>query len=372
MDKEEQQPQQQRQPAPQGGNGEQAPQAANGEQRRRYSLDEIADATARAVVPRDLDDVWNLAERAAKSGLFGVRSAEDAFVRIVTGAELGVSSYTALRTIAVFNGKPVLDATLIAALCQRSRDCLRWQYVEKTDQRCTIETHHRRDGVIRHSFTIQEAKDARLLGKDNWKYYPAAMLRARCISSLAKLAYPDVVAGVYTPEEMEQPLPDLTDGVASRLEADTAQRTTDALPTVEELQKQIDDAETLDALKEVSKAIRAAQMPPALLEDLRSAYSARKKELRAATPDAEPLDALKEVSKAIRAAQMPPAMLEELRSAYSARKKELRADAPDAEPSRPSEPEQQQPSDPGPPSDPEPPPAEPYKPTMREPGQDDY
>jgi hypothetical protein len=35
-------------------------------------------------------------------------------------------------------------------------------------------------------FTIEDAGCAGLLAKDNWRKYPAAMLRARCISAVAQ------------------------------------------------------------------------------------------------------------------------------------------------------------------------------------------
>jgi hypothetical protein len=50
---------------------------------------------------------------------------------------------------------------------------------------------------------MDEAKAAQLLGKDVWKKYPAAMLRARAISAMARAMFPDAINGVsYTPEEL--------------------------------------------------------------------------------------------------------------------------------------------------------------------------
>lgn len=250
------------------------------QERRPYSIDEIAEATARAVVPRHLDDVWDLAQRAAKSGLFGVRSSEDAFVRIVTGAELGISSYAALRCIAVVSGKPVLDATLIAGLCQRSRDCLRWSVLETTEQRCIIETQHRRDGVIKHAFTWKDAERAKLVGKDNWRNYPRAMLRARCISELARIAYPGVVAGIYTPEELERvEAPALTDTVASSLAQERREQVDAHEADIADLGSAIVEAETLDELNAVGERIRQAKLDGEPRALLREAFMARRKAL---------------------------------------------------------------------------------------------
>jgi hypothetical protein len=263
----------------------QAPGVAGGAQ-PRYSLDEIAEATTRAVIPRNLDDVLQLAQHAAKSGLFGVRSVSDAYVRIVTGLELGITSMAALRTISVFNGKPILDATLIAALCKRSPDCLRWTYVEITRERCTIETRHRRDGVQRLTWTMEDAKDAKLDKKDVWRSYPRAMLRSRCITEIARMVYPGVVAGIYTADEAEEmggEAPLLTSEAAAVIAADDAEKAEEAQPLVDTLLSAIDRAETDADLQDVAERIRAARLQCEPRKTLREAYSAKQKALKPKT-----------------------------------------------------------------------------------------
>ena len=56
------------------------------------------------------------------------------------------------------------------------------------------------------SFTTEDAKLAGLLPAkpgSGWAKDPSAMLRARCISKAIRMLAPEVVAGVYTPEENE-------------------------------------------------------------------------------------------------------------------------------------------------------------------------
>jgi len=53
-------------------------------------------------------------------------------------------------------------------------------------------------------FTAEDAKQAGLLPAkpgSGWQKDPSAMLRARCISKAIRMLAPEVVAGVYTPEE---------------------------------------------------------------------------------------------------------------------------------------------------------------------------
>lgn len=61
---------------------------------------------------------------------------------------------------------------------------------------------------ITSPFTIEDAKRAKLLKEDkpnsNWMKDPASMLRARCISRGVRMVAPEIVAGTYTPEEVEE------------------------------------------------------------------------------------------------------------------------------------------------------------------------
>ena len=41
------------------------------------------------------------------------------------------------------------------------------------------------------------------LRKENWRNYPRAMMRARCISEGIRTVYPACVAGLYSPEEVQ-------------------------------------------------------------------------------------------------------------------------------------------------------------------------
>jgi hypothetical protein len=228
-----------------------------------------------AVTPRNLDDVSRLAIAVSKSGLYNCRSADDAMVRIITGVELGISPMQALRTIAVVQGKPVLDAALIAGLCMRHHECQSWRVVETTDQRCTIETKHARNGSTRLTYTIEQAQKAGLTGKDNWKHYPSAMLRARCTSALARIAYPDVMAGIYVPDELE------------RSEQPTTYETVvDAEPVTEdpaaEFLARISVADDVQTLGAIGHDVRGARLDQAAKGRIREAYQHRQRELKAA------------------------------------------------------------------------------------------
>jgi hypothetical protein len=55
------------------------------------------------------------------------------------------------------------------------------------------------------TYTIEHARLAGLVKKDSgWEKRPEEMLIARCKSRLARLVYPDIVGGLYTPEELHE------------------------------------------------------------------------------------------------------------------------------------------------------------------------
>lgn len=57
---------------------------------------------------------------------------------------------------------------------------------------------------LKTTYSMDDAKLAQLVKKDSgWIKNPSAMLRARVVSKLMRMIAPDIVSGMYTPEEME-------------------------------------------------------------------------------------------------------------------------------------------------------------------------
>lgn len=135
----------------------------------------------------------------------------DVLVILLTGRELGLGPMQALRSIHVVEGKPTLSADLMQAICLSRRDvCEYFRQVESTKERAVYVAKRAGDEPVTLAFTMQQAKDANLTGKQNWRLYPDAMLRARCKAALARDVFPDLMAGLYTPEELNasEPLAD--------------------------------------------------------------------------------------------------------------------------------------------------------------------
>jgi hypothetical protein len=143
---------------------------------------------------RTFDDLQRMGKVFADSGLFkDVGDVARAIVKIQYGAELGLSPMVSMTAIYVVEGKPSLSAGAIAA---RIKGCvLEWS----------------EDGEVlgESKFLVDDARRAGVLGKNNWKSWPAAMYFARALTIGARMHCPDVFFGaVYTPEELS---PDAVD-----------------------------------------------------------------------------------------------------------------------------------------------------------------
>ena len=134
--------------------------------------------------------------------LTGIKTPAQAFHIILMGRELGVGPVTALGSINIINGKPSCSAELMQALIYRDHgdNALIWD--ESTNEVATLSYSRRTwPGRKVHSFSMTDAKRAGLSGP-NWTKYPASMLRARCVSAVARMAFSDVISGLSLPEEV--------------------------------------------------------------------------------------------------------------------------------------------------------------------------
>ena len=118
------------------------------------------------------------------------------------GEMLGLSPMAAITGIHVIEGKPTASAGLISALVRRAGHKLR---ITGDDSKALAEIVRADDPefTFRSEWTMGRAQQAGLTGKKVWKQYPAAMLKARAISEVARDACEEALSGVhYTPEEL--------------------------------------------------------------------------------------------------------------------------------------------------------------------------
>jgi hypothetical protein len=153
-----------------------------------------------ALVP--VADIEKMAGAIAKSKMFGMKTTEEAFALMLIAQAEGMHPAIAARDYHVIQGRPTLKADAMLARFQNAGGKVQWDVY--TDAEVTGTFSHPSGGSLKLTWTFAQAKAIGLTGKDNWKNYPRAMLRARCISEGIRTVYPGCVVGTYTAEELEE------------------------------------------------------------------------------------------------------------------------------------------------------------------------
>lgn len=147
------------------------------------------------------NDIEKMATAVAKSGLFGVKNPEQAMALMLIAQAEGMHPAIAARDYHVIQGRPALKADAMMARFQASGGKVEWKVY--TDKEVTGVFSHPSGGSVTITWTFDMATKIGLTGKDNWRNYARAMLRARCISEGIRTVYPGCVVGTYTPEEVQ-------------------------------------------------------------------------------------------------------------------------------------------------------------------------
>lgn len=153
-------------------------------------------------------DTWSAlmiqATELLKSGFLptSIKTPAQAIAIILTGRELGIGIMQSLRQIHVIENKPSIPPELMLSLIYNSGQA---ENIIINSQETFCEVAMTRKGMseIKVKFTTDDAQKLGLLYRDNWKRQQKNMLRWRCVAACARLAFPDITAGLYTPEELE-------------------------------------------------------------------------------------------------------------------------------------------------------------------------
>lgn len=164
-------------------------------------MTQLAVVESREVAPVPMNDMLRMAEAFAKSGFFGIKTADQALALMAIAQAEGLHPAIAARDYHVIQGKPALKADAMMARFQAAGGRVKW--TEMTDERVCAEFSHPAGGTVEIDWDKARAQQAGFWGKDNWKKFPRAMLRARVISEGIRTVFPGVVVGTYTPEEVQ-------------------------------------------------------------------------------------------------------------------------------------------------------------------------
>lgn len=177
----------------------------------------LAPSNARGLQLTSLEDMMRFARIVLASGLApkSFDTPEKVVIALVTGLELGISAMQSLQGLAVTNGRIGVMGDLALALCQASPDFEdyqeEWFGTEGADDwGCRITVKRRNQSAKVGQFSVLDAKRVNLWnkrGRDGtpspWVTYPQRMLRYRALGFVLRDAFPDVLKGVKTVEELQ-------------------------------------------------------------------------------------------------------------------------------------------------------------------------
>lgn len=146
-------------------------------------------------------DLERMATAIAHSRLFGVQDPNQAIALCLIAQAEGLHPAIAARDFHIIQGRPAKTAEAIHRAFLAAGGKIEWHQLDDTLADATFT--HPAGGTFRCVWDLNRAKVAGLGGKEMWKKYPRAMLRARCISEGCRTVYPGATSGMYTPEEVD-------------------------------------------------------------------------------------------------------------------------------------------------------------------------
>jgi len=158
-----------------------------------------------ALEPRNVEDLRTMAKWATASRLFSsYGSPEEIAMITMSGREFGLGMTASLRGFHKVEGRPTMAADLIRGLAlgsgkleylictERSAERATWEGKRIGDPKATVLT-----------YTLDEAKLAGLVKPNSgWAKHPADMVAKTASSKICRLLVPDVLFGIYAPEEL--------------------------------------------------------------------------------------------------------------------------------------------------------------------------
>jgi 5'-3' exonuclease len=165
--------------------------------------------------PQTIRDARVLAKDMYDSRMFSAYGTPQGVLStIMVGRELGLPAMASLRSIHNIEGRHSLSAALMAALVLKSGLAEYFEPISFSETEATFETKRKgaRNPVrLTHTFEMglkawpkEKADWEKRFQASGWGRNPTDMCVARAQARLARMVYPDLLAGLYSPEELEE------------------------------------------------------------------------------------------------------------------------------------------------------------------------
>lgn len=193
-------------------------------------------------------DVQGMAAAIAKSGLFGMKTPDQALALMLVAQAEGQHPATITQDYDIIQGRAARKTHSVLARFQQMGGTVEWHELSDTTAEATFS--HKAGGKLRITWTLEQAKKAGLTGKDNWKNYPRSMLRARCIAEGVRAVFPAALGGMMVSEEAQDLPPSAASDTIKAIDASTGEVITfDVVAACE----RVAQSQTLDELQQVWK-----------------------------------------------------------------------------------------------------------------------
>ena len=147
-----------------------------------------------------VNDLRVMAKAFADGGLFGFKQESQVLSLMLVAQAENKHPATVAAEYDFIQGKAALKATAIVSRFQHAGGKI--EFHEVSDAKCSATFAHPLHGSIDIEWDIARAQMAGLAGKENWKKYPRAMLRSRCVAEGVRTLLPECLNGFYAVEEV--------------------------------------------------------------------------------------------------------------------------------------------------------------------------
>ena len=148
-----------------------------------------------------IDQVRVMAKSASASKLFSAKAEEQIFTLMLVAQSEGIHPIKALMSYDIINGQPALKSSEALARYMDAGGKIEWIKSDKESAKARFT--HPSSGSFEYEYTVEDATDAGLIQKDNWRKNRKAMLRARCTSAGIRMSYPRCLNNMYLAEEVQ-------------------------------------------------------------------------------------------------------------------------------------------------------------------------
>lgn len=222
------------------------------------------------IVP--FQELESMASYIVRSKLFGAKDESQAMSLMLIAQAEGCHPMTAVQDFDIVQGRPARKTHSILARFQAAGGSVAWEEISGT--RAVGTFTHKQGGSLRVEWTFEQAKKAGLTGKDNWKNYPQAMLRARAIAEGVRAVYPGAIGGMLTVEEAQDIAP-ASSQVRDMGAADVVDAQVDIEAVIAAALRTTTDADALKFWKDNNGAFTKQPADHAKLKDAISGHRAR-------------------------------------------------------------------------------------------------